>query len=170
MTQEEFEKNKFASQRVISVADELIKKLDANEKTIADRRVSISATTNLSREFISVLSQILNEVRSPTTDDLKSHLENVSNIISSVVKQLDDNVRSSSEEIIKLEATQEGMRRALQAVKESGMLQERELEKIDKLAEKDDPEARRKVGEHPENFSAKRNAASLKKSRESSNT
>jgi phage shock protein A len=170
MTQEEFDKNKFAAQRVVAVADELIKKLETNDRTIAERRVMTTATSNLSREFISVLNQILGEMKSTSIEDPLVRLENLSNVVASVVSQLEENLRSSNDEVVRLEATQDGMRRALQAVRDSGALQERELEKISALAESENPEARRKVGEHPESFSTKRNASSLKKSRESSNT
>ena len=170
MTQEELEKNKFASQRIITVADELIKKLDTNDRTIAERRVVTAATSNLSKEFISILNQVLVEMRSTNVEDPRAHLENLSNVVSSVVTQLEETIRVSNDEVTRLEATQDGMRRALQAVRDSGLLQERELEKISTLAEREDPEARRKTGEHPESFSTKRNASSLKKSRESSNT
>jgi len=169
MTQEELEKNKFASQRVITVADELLRNLEVNDKTIAERRIAANATSKLSNDFISVLNQILAETRAPGVEDPRAHLENLSGIIHSVVKQIEESVRGSSDEVLQLEATQEGMRRALQAVRESGALQQRELEKIESLSELENPEARRKIGEHPETMTVRRNAASLKKSRESSN-
>lgn len=169
MTQEELEKNKFASQRVITVADELIKKLDENDKMIGERRITTNATSNFSREFVSVLTQILREVKSPNVDDIHAHIENISNIISSIIEQLNENIRNSNDEVVRLEATQEGMRRALQAVRESGTIQQRELEKIEELSRSENPESRRNVGEHPETMMVKKNAASLKKSRESSN-
>jgi hypothetical protein len=170
MTQEELDRNKFASQKIITVADELIKRLDTNDRTIAERRVVTAATSNLSKEFISILNQVLGEMRLTNIEDPRAHLENLSNIVSSVVTQLEETIRVSNDEVTRLEATQDGMRRALQAVRDSGILQERELEKISALAESEDPEARRKIGEHPETFSTKRNASALKKSRESSNT
>ena len=170
MTQEEFDKNKFASQRIITVADELIKNLDTNDKTIAERRVVVAATSNLSKEVVSVLNQILGEMKSTSVEDPRAHLENLSGIVSSVVGQLEDTIRNSNNEVTRLEATQDGMRRALHAVRDSGLLQEKELEKISALSETENPEAHRQLGEHPETLSAKRNAATLKKSRESLNT
>jgi hypothetical protein len=169
MTQEELEKNKFASQRVITVADELLRNLEVNDKTIAERRVTATATSKLSNDFVSVLGQILAETRAPDVDDPRAHLENLAGIIVSVMKQIEEGIRISSDEVLQLEATQEGMRRALRAVRESGALQQRELEKIEELSELENPEARRKIGEHPETMAVKRNAASLKKSRDSSN-
>ena len=169
MTQEELEKNKFASQRVITVADELLRNLEVNDKTIAERRVTATATSKLSNDFVSVLNQILAETRAPDVEDPRAHLENLAGIIASVMKQIEESVRVSSDEVIQLEATQDGMRRALRAVRESGALQQRELERIEELSELENPEARRKIGEHPETVAAKRNAASLKKSRDSSN-
>lgn len=121
-------------------------------------------------EFISILNRIIGEMRAPNVEDPRAHFENISNFVASVAKQLEETIKSSNDDVLRLEATQEGMRRALQAVRESGLLQERELEKIEALAEVENPEARRKVGEHPETMSVKRNAVSLKKSRESSNT
>ena len=169
MTQEELDKQKFASQRVITVADELLRNLEVNDKTIAERRVSVTATSKLSNDFVSVLNQILAETRAPDVEDPRAHLENLAGIIASVMKQIEEGVRASSDEILQLEATQEGMRRALRAVRESGTLQHRELEKIEELSELDNPEARRWAGGHPETMAVKRNAAGLKKSRDSSN-
>jgi len=151
------------------VADELLRNLEVNDRTIAERRVTATATSKLSNDFVSVLGQILAETRAPGVEDPQAHLENLAGIIASVMKQIEEGIRASSDEVIQLEATQEGMRRALRAVRESGALQQRELEKIEELSELDNPEARRKIGEHPETVSAKRNAASLKKSRDSSN-
>ena len=150
MTQEELEKNKFASQRVITVADELLRNLEVNDKTIAERRVTATATSKLSNDFVSVLNQILAETRAPDVEDPRAHLENLAGIIASVMKQIEESVRVSSDEVIQLEATQE-------------------LERIEELSELENPEARRKIGEHPETVAAKRNAAGLKKSRDSSN-
>ena len=151
------------------VADELLRNLEVNDRTIAERRVTATATSKLSNDFVSVLGQILAETRAPGVEDPHAHLENLAGIIVSVMKQIEEGIRASSDEVIQLEATQEGMRRALRAVRESGALQQRELEKIEELSELDNPEACRKIGEHPETVSAKRNAASLKKSRDSSN-
>jgi hypothetical protein len=169
MTQEELDRQKFASQRVIMVADELLRNLEVNDRTIAERRVTATATSKLSNDFVSVLGQILAETRTPGIEDPWAHLENLAGIIASVMKQIEEGIRASSDEVIQLEATQEGMRRALRAVRESGALQQRELEKIEELSELDNPEARRKIGEHPETMAVKRNATSLKKSRDSSN-
>jgi len=169
MTQEELDRQKFASRRIVTIADELISKLGENERVIYERRLTTGATSSLSTEFISILNQIMGEMRSQSAEDPRVLLENVASIIVSVIKQIEETVKSSNDDVLRLEATQEGMRRALQAVRESGLLQERELEKIEALAEAENPEARRKVGEHPETMSVKRNAASLKKSRESSN-
>lgn len=169
MTQEELDRQKFASRRIVTIADELIAKLGENEKVIYERRLTTGVTSNLSLEFVSILNQIMGEMRSPSAEDPRVRLENVMNIIASVAKQLEETVKSSNDDVLRLEATQEGMRRALGAVRESGLLQERELEKIEALAETEDPEARRKVGEHPEAMRTKRNASSLKKSRELSN-
>ena len=151
------------------VADELLRNLEVNDRTIAERRVTATATSKLSNDFVSVLGQILAETRTPGIEDPWAHLENLAGIIASVMKQIEEGIRASSDEVIQLEATQEGMRRALRAVRESGALQQRELEKIEELSELDNPEARRKIGEHPETMAVKRNATSLKKSRDSSN-
>ena len=136
---------------------------------IYERRLATGATSSLSMEFVAMLNQIMGEMRSPNTEDPQARLENVMNIIASVSKQLEETVKSSNDDVLRLEATQEGMRRALGAVRESGLLQEKELEKIEALAETEDPESRRRVGEHPEAMRTKRNASSLKKSRELSN-
>lgn len=169
MTQEELDRQKFASRRIVTIADELLKKLEENERMIYERRLATGATSSLSMEFVAMLNQIIGEMRSPNTEDPRARLENVMNIIASVAKQLEETVKSSNDDVLRLEAIQEGMRRALGAVRESGLLQEKELEKIEALAETEGPESRRRVGEHPETMRTKRNASSLKKSRELSN-
>lgn len=169
MTQEELDRQKFAAQRITIVADELIKKLESNDKTIYERRISVSATSSLSRDFLMILSQIFNEAKSQTQDDHQARLERISSIISSVISQIESTIKAADEDVIRLEATQDGMRRALDAVRESGTLQAKELEKIEYLAQKDDPEARRKIGEHPETVLSKRTAASLKKNNSTNN-
>lgn len=165
MTQEDIDKSKHTSAAIIELAEDLMRKLGQNNQTIIEKRISTAATANLSNEIVTIMNRILTDARSGN-DAPDVRLERLSSVVSSIITSLESSVRNNADELIKLEATQDGMRRALEAVKSTGQLRIQELERIEKLAEKENPEARRKTGERPEAVATKRNAATLKKNRE----
>jgi hypothetical protein len=166
MTQEEFELKKYAATNIVTIADEYLAKIKSNVAAIDEKRISVKSVNQALQEIIRVLSSLVHESKVSELDPAEK-LTKVVEVLSSVVNSLESTMKSGNEEIIRLEATQVGMQRALEAVKGMGLSQVRELEKIDSLSNENPDDKSRSVGERPEKISVKRNAASLKKSRES---
>lgn len=128
--------DRHASEAIIELADELIRKLDLNDQVINERRISNAATDRLSGEIISFLRRSIAESQSSNEGpDLK--VSSLTDSISSLVVSLESSIRSSSEELIRLEATQEGMRRALEAVRSTGQVRIQEIERLEVLMDQE---------------------------------
>lgn len=170
MNQDQLESQKLAAEIVISTADNLIQNLAQNEKLIEERRIAEKATSKLSQDFITILRQLQREAMNQDSADPATQLSKISEIINSMIFSVEGSIRTTSEEVARLEATQSGMQRALVAVRETGEGMLRNLAKIEELAERKGEESPRNVGERPESLSNVRNAAAVKKSRELKNT
>lgn len=169
MTQEEFDRAAYASQEIINLSDELITKLEANRATIEERRIANVATSAMAGEVSGLMNQLISEIRGNDAPP-EQKLTRVVEFLGSFVGTLQSSQRSSEDELIRLTATQDGMRRALEAVRETGSLRLQELSRIDALSQQENPEARRPVGARPETAATKRNAKSLKQNREGDDT
>ena len=165
MTQKDVENGKLVATEIVKLADDLIEKLDANEKTIEDKRVSVSITGDVIDQVSGVLRSVLAESMNQSIDPA-TRISNLTDALSSIIGSLESSKRSSLDELTRLIGTQEGMRRALEAVRETGNIRLQEIEKVVRLAATEDPEARRRLGDRPETISTKRNAKSLKHERE----
>lgn len=169
MTQEELDRISYASQEIIKLSDDLIAKLEANKTTIEERRIANAATTTMAGEVSGLMNQLLAEIKGGDAPPEKK-LTQVVDFLVSLVGTLQSSQRASEEELIRLTATQDGMRRALEAVRETGALRLQELRRIETLSQQDNPEARRSVGARPETVATKRNAKSLRQNREGDDT
>lgn len=169
MTQEDVNNEKMIADGMIKIANELITKLSANEKTIEERKISLAATEELSEQVEQIINGALAEARSGDPD-LTKRIERVIEILTMTLKNIGSMRKATSDDVIRLIATQDGMKRALETVKETGHMRLREIEKIVKLSQQEDPERRRKIGEHPETVATKRNAKTLKQDQERNDT
>jgi len=169
MTQEEFDRITYASQEIIKLSDELIGKLEANKAMIDERRIASAATNTMTSQVSGLMNQLLAEIR-VSDAPAEQTLSKVVEFLVSLVSTLQSSQSASEEELIRLTATQDGMRRALEAVRETGALRLQELRRIETLSQQDNPEARRSIGARPETVAAKRNAKSLKQNREGDDT
>ena len=76
---------------------------------------------------------------------------------------MEENANKLKIDAVRVEGIQDGMRRALEAVKQTGNMRAAEIEKIVALAAADADESRRMSGDRPEKLSIKRKAAELRK-------
>jgi len=135
MIQENMEMDRHTSGAIIELADELIKKLETNDQVINERRVSSTATDRLSSEIINFLRHAVAESQDiGEVPDVR--LSKLVEAVSSLVGSLETSIRSSSDEMIRLEATQDGMRRALEAVKSTGHVRLQEIEKLESIMDR----------------------------------
>jgi hypothetical protein len=169
MTQEEFGKISYASHEIIKLADDLISKLEVNRSTIEERKISNAAISTMTSELTSLVSGFLNELRTGDAS-AEQKLARVTDFLGFLVSSMQSNQRSLEDELVRLVATQDGMRRALDAVRETASMRLNELARIDELSQLQNPEARRSVGDRPETITTKRNAKSLKRDREVEDT
>jgi len=169
MTQEEFIRISHSSQEIIKLADELISKLTTNQPMIEERRVSNAATSAMTNEIANLVNGLLAELRA-SEGTAEQKLGRVMDFLGSLVSSMQSSQRASEDELVRLAATQDGMRRALEAVRETGVMRTQELARIEALSQRDNPEARRSIGDRPETVATKRNAKSLKQDREAGNT
>lgn len=169
MTQEEFIKASHSSQEIIKLADDLISKLSVNQSVIDERRVSNAATSTMTDELVNLMSGLLADLKA-SESPAEQKLSQVVDFLSSLVSSMRSSKRAAEDELVRLAATQDGMRRALEAVRETGVMRAQEVARIEALSRQDNPEARRSVGDRPETVATKRNAKSLKRDREVEDT
>lgn len=163
MTQEELSQIAYASQEIIKLSEDLLTKLDANTSTIEEKRISNGATLTVINDVSGVINQLIGEIQTGS-DSPEQKLMKITEFLKSFVASLQSAQKSADDDLIRLIATQDGMKRALEAVRETGSLRMQEVQRIERLAQQENPEARRPVGERPETVAAKRNAKSLKQS------
>jgi hypothetical protein len=137
MIREDVDMDRHVSEAIIELADELIKKLEMNDQVINERRVSNAATDRLSWEIISFLRDLISGSQD-TNEGPELRISRLTDSISSMMSSLESSIRSSSEELIRLEATQDGMRRALEAVRSTGQVRIQEIEKLEALMDQED--------------------------------
>ncbi len=170
MNQQQIEIQRQVAETIISTIDSLVQSLNQNERIIEESKISERATSKLSRDFIEILRRLQIETTSTTASDPAAQLAKMSEIISSVVSSIESSIKSSGDEVIRLEATQAGMQRALASVRATGENMLLSIAKIEQLADEPPSSEPRKTGERPEGISNRRNAAALRKSRESNDT
>ncbi len=127
MTHEEANEVRNFSISVIALADDLLGKVNANDQIISERKISVEVTDRLTGEVVNVLRHAASDASS-SVDTAEIKLARLIDIISSLVSSLEGSLRLSREDLIRLESTQEGMRRALAAVKNEGQLRFQEAE------------------------------------------
>ncbi len=127
MTHEEANEVRNVSISVIALANDLLEKVNANDQIISERKISVETTDRLTGEIVNVLRHAASDASS-SVDSAEVKLGRLIDIISSLISSMESSSRLSREDLIRLEATQEGMRRALTAVKNEGQLKLQEAE------------------------------------------
>ena len=118
---------KLSAENLINVAEEILRQIGANDQTIYDRKLTSAATINISNDVVKLVSSILKDL-GDTAVDAADRVQKAVDVLSSLVSSLDALVQTEREEVIKLEATQSGMRRAAETVKATGENQLKLLE------------------------------------------
>jgi hypothetical protein len=139
MIQKEVEEGKLIADALIKTADSLISKLAENERMIEERKLTKAATDDILDQLTHVISSVLFEAKSGDPDPA-IRIEKIVEALTMITKNLDSLKRSTSDDLIRFIALQEGMRRALEAVRETGAAKAREIERALRLSETDDPE------------------------------
>ncbi len=121
------QEKRFAAQRLIEVSNELGSQISMNDKMIEERRMVASATSNLSADILRIVLTIRDSLNDKN-QNVEERMQKSLDVIGSVVNVLESYPTNQREEIIKLEATQEGIRRTLEAIKTIGENEIRELE------------------------------------------
>ncbi len=121
------QEKRFAAQRLIEVSNELGSQISMNDKMIEERRTVAAATSNLSADILRIILTIRDSLNDKS-QNVEERMQKSLDVIGSVVNVLESYPTNQREEIIKLEATQEGIRRTLEAIKTIGENEIRELD------------------------------------------
>ena len=121
------QEKRFAAQRLIEVSNELGSQISMNDKMIEERRMVASATSNLSADILRIVLTIRDSLNDKS-QNVEERMQKSLDVLGSVINVLESYPTNQREEIIKLEATQEGIRRTLEAIKTIGENEIRELE------------------------------------------
>jgi hypothetical protein len=155
MNIKELEAQRVTAEGIISISDDLIGKLSENDRVIGESRAAADAIANVSTSINETLKRAITEMNSESVEKSTATLR-------TLLAWLDERVLRSNLDATRLEGTQEGMRRALEAVKQTGSMRIAEIDRIIELASSED-EPRRATGERPEKLAVKRKAAELRK-------
>lgn len=103
---------------VIQIADAFLKDLEKNDKLIQEKKTKLDSMI----EFSVTIKESISSLQLSLDDDSSAEekLKKVDSYISTLISSLDASVKFASEDVMKMEATQDGMRRALLTVKEAG--------------------------------------------------
>jgi hypothetical protein len=112
--------------------------------------------SNMTANISDVIHRAINEMNAESVEKSTATLR-------TLLIWMDETTLKSKIEAAHLEGTQDGMRRALEAVKQTGNMRIAEINKIIELAAADPDESRRISGDRPEKLSIKRKAAELRK-------
>ena len=121
------QEKRFAAQRLIEVSNELGSQISMNDKMIEERRMVAAATSNLSADILRIVLTIRDSLNDKS-QNVEERMQKSLDVLGSVINVLESYPTNQHEEIIKLEATQEGIRRTLEAIKTIGENEIRELE------------------------------------------
>jgi len=156
MNNNELEQQRIAAIGAISISDELISRLSENERVLIESRSSSDAASNMVTNVSDVIRRAINEM---STDSVEKSITTLRTLLA----WMEESVIKSKVETARVEGVQDGMRRALEAVKQTGNMRIAEIDKIIELAAAEPDESRRTSGERPEKLSLKRKAAELRK-------
>jgi cysteinyl-tRNA synthetase len=103
---------------VVQIANALLKDLEKNDKLIEEKKIKLESLI----EFSVTIKESISSFQSSLDDDFNAEekLKKVNSYISTLISSLDSSVKFALEDVMKMEATQDGMKRALLTVKEAG--------------------------------------------------
>lgn len=156
MNNNELEQQRIAAIGAISISEDLINKLSENERVIIETRAASIATSNMATNVADVIQRVINGMNADSVEESTTMLR-------TLLAWMEETITKSKIETARVEGIQDGMRRALEAVKQTGNMRIIEIDKIIALAAAEPNESHRTSGERPEKLSIKRKAAELRK-------
>lgn len=156
MNNNELEQQRIAAIGAISISDELISRLSENERVLIESRASSDAASGMVTNVSDVIRRAISEMSNDSVEKSTMTLR-------TLLAWMEESITKSKVETARVEGIQDGMRRALEAVKQTGNMRIAEIDKIIELAAAEPDESRRTSGERPEKLSLKRKAAELRK-------
>lgn len=164
MNKNEFETQVASANSLVSVADELERKLDENTIAINERRIGSAAAVNVTKDILNLMRMLQirlgDESIAPETRS-----QQAGEVVRSIVGWLEAFPHSEREDITRMEATQDGMRRALQSVRDTGQARLAALRELEAVA-KEPPVGPRKPGQRPIKAATIQHAKELRESME----
>jgi cell division protein ZapA (FtsZ GTPase activity inhibitor) len=127
MSKDNTQLEKLSAENLIGVADEILRQINMNEQTIYDRKLTSAATINISNDIVKLVNTLLKDLgdeAAPPAD----RIQKANDVLASLVTSLGNLAQTEREEIIRLEATQTGMKRVAETVKVTGENQLKLLE------------------------------------------
>jgi len=158
----ELETQVASASTLVSVADELERKLEENSTVISERRVGSTAAVNVTRDILSLMRRLQARITDSNVTT-EARLAQADEVVRSLIGWLEAFPHNERDDITRMEATQEGMRRALQSVRDTGQARLAALREIETLA-KSPPSTARKPGQRPVKISAAQHAKELRSS------
>ena len=105
-------------QFIINIAEALMQNLNENDNIIIEKRISNTTLENVVKELLPALSNIKIEMESSSS--IEQRIQKATGAIGMIINSLSTSLRAAQDDLIRLEATQDGMKRALTTVKEVG--------------------------------------------------
>lgn len=162
MNKTDFEIQMASASTLVSVAEELERKLEENSATINERKIGSTAAVNITRDVLNLMRMI--QIRlSDESVPLETRTQQAGEIVQSLIGWLEVFPYNEREDITRMEATQEGMRRALQSVRDTGRARIESLREVESIA-KDPPAGPRKPGQRPIKIATVQHAKELRSS------
>lgn len=164
MNKQEFENQLMSASTLVSVADELEKKLEENTVTINERKIGSQASVRVVSDILNLMKLL----RSKLLDGempLETRFQQVAGVVDSLTTWLENFPHSEREEITRMEATQDGMTRALASVRDTGNARLAALRELE-AATQEPPKGPRKPGQRPVKISTVQHAKELRASLE----
>lgn len=160
MNKIEFETQVASASALVSVADELERKLEENTVAINERRIGSSAAVNVAKDILNLMRMLQSRIVDESVP-IEARLGQTTEVVRSIVGWLEAFPHSERDDIVRMEATQDGMRRALQSVRDTGQARLSVLRELESVA-KEPPAGSRKPGQRPIKASVIQHAKELR--------
>lgn len=164
MNKSEFDMQLMSANTLVSVADELERRLEENTTAINERRIGSVAAVNVTKDILNLMRML--QVRlGDESATFETRVQQAGEVVRSLVGWLEMFPYSEREDITRMEATQDGMKRALQSVRDTGNARLIALRELESVA-KEPPVGPRKPGQRPVKASTLQHAKELRDSTE----
>lgn len=105
---------------VSALVQDLQSKISVNDATIENRKIASSSSIALASDVLKVVKMISASL-SDESAELSLRVSKSAEMVAALESSLENLPRSEREEIIRLEASQDGMRRVIEAVREASL-------------------------------------------------